>query len=217
MTPVAAMIRASSIFDIRAVKVTHRSRRPRCRRESQGKKAHAPPRPGSILHAYFGPLLHAGRLGSGAVPALRKWNERPDQLVIVRGGLQQLSSGRPSSIGGFPSSSDRSSSELFEGIGSLNVSISPKGTSAIEGLKRSLETLVTNDADEDVPHTERRCLIGSNSGRPLFQVGFDDLGKWFRRIPARKPPPPSNASRPCGGRDRIPDSPAAFPDSCGGS
>ena len=31
--------------------------------------------------------LHAGRPGLGAVPALRKWNERPSQLVIIRGGL----------------------------------------------------------------------------------------------------------------------------------
>jgi hypothetical protein len=73
--------------------------------------------------------------------ALRKWNERLDQLVIVRGGLQRVQNvQRPaSSIGAFPSSSDRSSSiwpwELFEGIGSLNVSISPKGASAIEWLK----------------------------------------------------------------------------------
>jgi hypothetical protein len=30
---------------------------------------------------------HAGRLGLGAVPTLRKWNERPRQLVIVRDGF----------------------------------------------------------------------------------------------------------------------------------
>jgi len=29
--------------------------------------------------------LHAGRFGLGAVPTLRKWNERPRQLVIRDG------------------------------------------------------------------------------------------------------------------------------------
>ena len=32
--------------------------------------------------------LQVGRLGLGAVPALRKWKERPGQLVIVRGDLR---------------------------------------------------------------------------------------------------------------------------------
>jgi hypothetical protein len=31
--------------------------------------------------------FHAGRPGLGAVPTLRKWNERPGQLVIVRDGF----------------------------------------------------------------------------------------------------------------------------------
>ena len=33
-------------------------------------------------------LASCRRPGLGAVPALRKWNERQGQLVIIRGGLQ---------------------------------------------------------------------------------------------------------------------------------
>jgi hypothetical protein len=87
-----------------------------------------------------------------------------------------------------------------------------------------LTRMIVKEADDECPHDRAPLFDEGDGGRSLFHVSFVDCGKWFRRTPVlksnhRRAALPSRAAAGSAGNPgspQIPDSPAAFLESCRG-